>query len=131
MADVWNIGFRAWRDYSINSLTLYAGDGTYEGDTLRENIILMQFTGLLDRNGKEIYEGDVVQLIHEDGFRDELGNRPDDSIVGVVTWRENGFNVSYEHNDRWHQNGGPSLTIADSERVLLGNIHENPELVAQ
>lgn len=65
---------------------------------------IMQFTGLLDKNGKEIYEGDVVEFI------------PGESIsegVSVVVYRENyaSFNVSGDGYE------------------ILGNIWENPELL--
>lgn len=70
---------------------------------------LMQFTGLRDKNGKEIYEGDILQ--YTDNF-----NRP---ITGVVQYLGNGFWI--EEKDETH--------YMPNDREVIGNIYENPELI--
>ena len=78
-----------------------------------ENIILMQSTGLRDKNGKEIFEGDIVDS--EDGI-----------LSGVVEFRPDlGMFVStlikYNNFERL-------CNVADST-YIIGNIYENPELL--
>lgn len=74
-------------------------------------IPLMQFTGLLDKNGKEIYEGDIL-------FWDE-------SNIGWVTFEHAEFIVGIKNDP-----GARALCAAREEELeVLGNIHENPELL--
>lgn len=78
-----------------------------------DDIVLMQSTGLTDKNGKEIFEGDILDS--EDGF-----------LTGVVGLRQDlGMFVStlikYNNFERL-------CSIANS-REIIGNICKNPELL--
>lgn len=105
------IKFRAWinsRDAFVDVSQHYDIDS--EGELYQidfKNIILMQFTGLLDKNGKEVYEGDVVKYMDDEG---------EEGIQEV---------------EYWDLIGGfmPLLNIHDCEFEVVGNIYENPELL--
>jgi len=84
-----------------------------------ESLIIMQYTGLKDMNGKEVYEGDMV-LDHS-----WLYPREEDAII--VSWDEKkcGFVPFNFYNSR--------LDVYKAEECLynyevIGNIYENPEL---
>lgn len=81
---------------------------------------LMEFTGLLDKNGKEIYEGDLVRYI--DGIKEitcQVKFIKEYACFGVE-WR-NGLLVSFEYLES-------TYTMLDDLEVV-GNIYENPELL--
>ncbi len=77
-----------------------------------DDIVLMQSTGLRDKNGKEIFEGDIIDST--DGF-----------LTGVIEFRVSlGMFVSYlvEYNNF------ERLCNIASSRKIIGNIWEHPEL---
>jgi len=86
-----------------------------------------QFTGLRDRNNKEIYEGDIIR------FQDI--EMEDDPVTGYIDFRDGTFIVRQEGgsvyrfwNDGMHD--WHTVEYLDCEATdILGNIHENPELL--
>ena len=128
------IKFRAWdkREERMGEVSIigfgfsncfddWNDDGTVDVAQNSTNIILMQYTGLKDKNGVEIYEGDILKYpwgiydiaqvcVGEYAERDEeyhYGWYIEDAYVGVADSIQSGIDVC----------------------EVIGNIHENPKLL--
>jgi uncharacterized phage protein (TIGR01671 family) len=87
-----------------------------------EDFLVLQFTGLKDRNGKDIYEGDILRLTSVD-LQDE--NLP--PIVGHVVWDDDNARFIMRDTKSPHIHSVSSTYAPRLE--ALGNAYENPELL--
>lgn len=124
------IKFRFWNKiaHKFQSPSQYAIDGN--GDLVawdyemgayddpvsfsRTCIIEQQYTGLKDKNGKEIYEGDIVKAT-SDQYENE-------NFIGKVIFDEGSFLT-------WINNNDIRGIWGEDDIEIIGNIYENPELV--
>jgi len=89
-----------------------------------EEVILIESTDLKDKNGKEIYEGDILKEI------EELSPKDYQKRIGVVVYEPNvaSFMVLTE-GGYCHLNEGKWNKGRLEYTEIIGNIHENPELL--
>jgi hypothetical protein len=110
------IKFRAWHSKGKGEMLYGTNRSVFSWQEEGQPITIMQFTGLLDRNGKEIYEGDILKLepLH---FIEE-----DAEQVGVVEFdnKRGAFNII-----------GQIQVHPNSNWEIIGNIFENPELLTK
>lgn len=87
-----------------------------------ENIELMQFTGLKDKHGAEIYEGDILSHGFWNGIKEE------GPCLHSISWDEQSAQyVSTEINNEYDNIEYPFIDNLCGE--VIGNIHQNPELL--
>lgn len=114
MTDVHEMSFIDGEVYLISDVT---------GFYAYEEFKLMQSTGLEDKNGREIYEGDIVKFSDCD----------DDAYVTPVVWDKNyacfgvsfsgKYPISFDYLEEFY------TELKDIE--VVGNIYENPELLGE
>lgn len=83
-----------------------------------DDVILMQYTGLKDKNGKEIYEGDIL-------FKFGIDDAP-----YVVKFGEQSISHDWQGVGFYTEYGGEIANIFGGSYVeVIGNIYENPDLL--
>jgi len=137
------IKFRAWRKSSKTMLSWHDLNQLIPGkliDALNGIYLesVMQYTGLKDRNGKEIYEGDIVTSVNWNYFKAD-GNLDKQTCLSYRRTLEvrfiqgncqfmrvkTGCGLIDEYN-----NSDVLFNSTDREQLsVLGNIYENPELL--
>lgn len=103
------------RDNGFDSIT--RKEGICFSKTNNLNGILMQYTSLKDKNGKEIYEGDIVRWVDKYRMYETEG-------ISEIVWRDTGFDIK---DSRMGYEG--ELLIDWDDLEVIGNIYENPELL--
>ena len=130
------IKFRAWNEYeqyfldneefAINFLgTVFKANldaEVYNNLMNQDSFKIMQYTGLKDKNGVEIYEGDLLQSFYDDGEIHEVIWHEESASFRVATYLDNRHGGSFAElffMDDIHENCNK----------IIGNIYENTELL--
>lgn len=121
-----DIKFRIWDTYSkyfIEGLSLTDGEFDDDADTLtfhldkvmgdrdpdKKRFVYQQYTGLKDKNGVEIYVGDIIDKNQ------------------VVVWEDGMFVLEYEGRGGYYRECDPTdMTYGE----VIGNVYQNPELLS-
>ena len=109
------IKFRAWVDGEKMINDVGNNLGYYLGT--KDSCELMQYTGLKDKNGKEIYEGDII----DNGEGMELT---------IVEYVEDMFHLKSTKYPNLSKGNYRLATYVGLGCEIIGNIYENPELLS-
>ena len=104
----------------------------------KDGWIPMQFTGLTDSGGVEIYEGDIVEFTY--WWFD--GNEAESKLTGTIVYSNElmSFQLKGIKNKEWERHTGyendqeyltafSELNFTEADFEVIGNIHENSELL--
>lgn len=127
------IKFRQWREntfarYMDYEPTFFVGTGlsVFINEAIKESESpLMQYTGLQDKHGKEIYEGDVVEFNNND-YERTAGNLNDEIKVAEVEYSCGAWGLKEANGQLYDLY---IVLVNDEEAEVIGNIYENPELL--
>jgi len=112
--------FRAWDTYVKPNKMVAPNNGDFIGwhspSNWRDCYKIMQYTGLKDRNGKEIYEGDIL-------FCNSFYSHKS------LKKREYKAVVSYSSGMFSPKSIGGTIVLNFEDCEIIGNIYENPELL--
>ena len=117
-------------------------DGNFDDMRCDRSIILLQYIGWKDKNGKEIYEGDIIAKY--DDWDDKFDNKKSTIGRGKVIWWDSGFEIELINPGKLYWRHGDFFTTNEfygpfhGERrfvwnylEVIGNIYENPELLKE
>lgn len=121
------IKFRAWVNDSYMAIQGMPDLETFQSFMFHycDQKIVMQFTGLKDKTGKEIYEGDILKEWLEDLVLEENGFW----WYGIVSFKNGQWKV-LQADFKYLNFDDMSKLYEDFENLeVVGNIYENPELL--
>ena len=139
------IKFRAWHKankkfeyFTLKELLELSNSGDYQGyDSCYEHYEWCEYTGLKDKSGKEIYEGDVVRTLEvETGDPAFVLKLSGMEITTAVEWQGGAFMLRDKLGNTI--GGGNYTLLAELVGIernpylaieIIGNIYENPELL--
>lgn len=104
-------------EYTDNTETTHLF--TPYGDYRVEKDSIGQYTGLKDKNGKEIYEGDIVSFKFDGNIK----------ISDVKYKLEKGFYVQFESYNNSFELNISTLRYPSRNTTIIGNIYENKDLL--
>ncbi|MBK5433379.1 YopX family protein [Bacillus sp. TH25] len=117
----WHKEKKCWISFHNNGYAFNPSNGQiyYEGLNITSRIDLVQCIALIDKNGKEIYEGDILK-------GPALYETPENTATTYSHWKVTYNNCSFYLRDSPIEE---DIDWISEECEVVGNVYENPELL--
>lgn len=123
------IKYRAWdkdnhvmiypSEVSSNQPVMTWLGGNVYKDGVAQNYIMLQFTGLYDMNGEEIYDGDILKYVPFD----DIDDQPEIYEVQLIGY---GFEATWVNAKPGYSSDGQlAMQCVDEDMLVIGNKYEN------
>jgi uncharacterized phage protein (TIGR01671 family) len=121
---IWDLNEKSWMiDWKKQFAPIWTKYGENIWMVRGSGYITQQFTGLTDKNNKEIYEGDICLIEYYSSSQDKYVKNKD-----VICFEEGSFIAEWFKKYQSENYGGAYLP--DSNKIeIIGNIYENPNLL--
>lgn len=127
------IKFRAWIKIGIETYDyvkpmtiqqmIHSKKSTFSLAQLNDLVDFEQYTGLKDVNGKDIYEGDIIKFF---GANKKIKAKNE---FGVIVYKADRYGAGFNSIIQNKEHGYGGINIAQD--IVVGNVHENPELLEE
>lgn len=114
------------RKDDVARIHTYKDDGSYNKQYLVDPYTVGEFTGMRDKHGVKIFEGDIIKHPYVDPiFRDLVEPKEGDGVTSEVVFHDGAFVVKYNENDFIYLDAFTRHGCVE----VIGNIYDNPELL--
>ena len=120
---LWDVASINFKDQIVEIMD---DDGNvWEYELNSNEIVLLQYAGEKDKNGKEIYDGYILKLDRDELLKNlEPEDVSDDTLIQVVAFEDGAFTARSRSGRKWGSVGGMF-----EYGEIIGNIYENPGLL--
>lgn len=127
---VWNCVLHEYRTIDMNSGEQNLGMGFESAEGIGSNTttiycsfgdVVEQFTGMTDVSGKDIYEGDIIEFF---GANKKIKVKKE---FGIIVYKADRYGAGFNSIIQNKERGYGGINIAQD--IVVGNVHENPELL--
>jgi uncharacterized phage protein (TIGR01671 family) len=128
--------FRVWNTYAKEWIDPYwfciSGDGhiydrveyaTFE----KEHHVIQQYVGIKDDHGKDIYEGDIIEVVWRKDHKEQFEIKYEELENCGDCYSDSGFGFNFHMANMNKERNGPDGILGSIK--VVGNIFENPELL--
>lgn len=125
MYDVDTIEMDILKDGSSNNQISGWDDTEWQCGIPLENVELLQYIGCKDINGKEIYEGDIIERTDKTPVERFYGKKE----IGIVEYKSTRFLLKINQDNYYGLNRDDIFFSYMADYKVIGNIYENKELL--